>query len=230
MATLAATGSASDENNSTTVDVTLTLTAGSVIQIVGKWEGANGATPTVAKTDGSNPFTLRPVKDHSNGDLHLVTGYLLTHTMSGSTTLRLTLSAARPYKRFLVIEHTHSGTAVFDVSATAEDDGSGSDATVNSGNVTTTGTEEICIGAYGEYSGNTTSAEQINGVNADGKVTASFATAWHRVVGATFTGAATATVAGSNHVEGIQAVKITAGAPATERHQTRRLMQAGGFF
>ena len=68
------------------------------------------------------------------------------------------------------MEFSYAGTAAFDVQST----GTGVSTALNSGNVTTTGTEEICLGGSGEYTGLTISAMQINGEAADGSVNPAF--------------------------------------------------------
>lgn len=204
-------GTASNDVAGTTLDITYTVTSGTCLLVWCKHEGAAGSI-SVAKSDGTNTFTMdTQIHETTFNDCHGVMGVLLTHSMSGSTTFRMTTGSV-PYRRFFLMEFSYSGTASADGSNQAQSDGGGSDTTVNSGNITTTGTDEIVVGGYGEYSAATTSSEQINSVAADGKLTvASYPTMWRRLVTSTFTGAATATATGaSHHVEAVKAVKITA--------------------
>lgn len=125
----------------------------------------------------------------------------------------MTIAAARPYRQMFVFEVTHASTLVFDSSNRS----TGTGTAVSSGNITTTGTEEINVGSYGDYSGGGLSAMQINGVAADGTLTVSggFDRGWHRRTTATYTGQATATSdTGGEWSSHIISFKESSGAPA----------------
>ena len=209
MATFLTSGENNDNTSGTTLDTaaTMSVTSGSCIVGWVKWEGTNGATPSIAKNDATNSFTMVATTDHSNGDLHSAWGYLLTHGMSGATTFRFTLSAARTFRRIILMEFSYSGTASFDNATTNILVGSVS---VTSGNMTVSSNAQVVCGGYGEYSLDTTSGEQINGVAADGKVTTGgITTMWRRVISAGFTGAATANnITSSDHLVGIISINV----------------------
>ncbi|MBK7951380.1 MAG: PQQ-dependent sugar dehydrogenase [Deltaproteobacteria bacterium] len=181
---------ASNDANGTTLSVPLTnVRAGSLIVAYAKWEGA-AAGSTVTLSDGTNTFTADAVGSAANGDLHGRFFYLPASTASGNVTYTATWSAARPYRRLLVYEYAYSGGSVgFDASSRA----TGTSGTLNSGSITTTGTDEVVFGAYGEYSASNTTTERIGGLAADQVVRSGFSSMWSKTFTAPFTGAATAT-------------------------------------
>jgi hypothetical protein len=197
-------GSAFGDPSGTTLSVPLTgVQAGSLLVAYVKWEGPAGAALTLS--DGTSTFTADPVVSLANGDLHGGFYYLLSSSASGTVTYTATWNTARPYRRMMIYEYSYSGGAVvFDASNRAAGTG-----TLNSGNITTTGTEEIVFGAYGEYHATPTSTERINGVAADQVVRASWASMWSKSFTAPFTGAATAN-AGPEWIGSVIAFKRTA--------------------
>lgn len=200
--------SASNEGINTAVDITLTLTSGSLLVGWAKHEGTT-TTETMAKSDATNAFTMDTEINHANGDLHGRIGYLFGHSMSGSTTLRFSVAAARPYKRFLIMEFSYTATPSYDAGNQNQSNG----ATLASGNITTTGTDEVVIGTFGEYFGETTNTEQINGVAATGRVDATYSSMWYRILTSTFTGGqATANFPiGGAYISAIIGIKAVAG-------------------
>jgi hypothetical protein len=169
-----------------------------------KWEGT--ASSTVTLSDGTSPFTSDGVNSAANNDLHGRFFYLPASTASGTVTYTATWSAARPYRRILIYEYSYSGGSVsFDGSNRA----TATSGSLTSGNITTTGSDEVVFGAYGEYSSSTTTGERIGGVLADQAVRSGFASMWSKRFTAPFTGAATATGNSSTWIGNVIAFKRT---------------------
>ena len=203
-------GSALSDGGGTTLSVSLTgVQAGSLLVAFVKWEG--GTTP-VTLSDGTSSFTADTQNSGAGGELHGRFYYLLSSARSGSVTYTATWTEARPYQRMFVYEYTQSGGIVtFDASNRA----TGNSGSLNSGTLTTTGTDEVVFGAYGEYDASTTANEQINGVAADQVVRTGFASMWSKRFTAPFTGAATATGNSSTWIGNVIAFKRGGGAPNT---------------
>lgn len=169
----------------TTLDITYSATAGSLLVGWCKHEGSAG-TLTVARSDGTEAWSLGTLVAHSNADLHARFAYLTSCTGGASVTYRMT-TGSTPFRSFHLWEFSYSGTASLDVQNT----GQGNGTTATSGNITTTGTDEVVLGGYGEYSVVTVTTPQINGVAADGSIifsSGNFTASWYRILSATFAG------------------------------------------
>ena len=105
-------------------------------------------------------------------------------------TYTATWSGSRTFRRLFVYEYTYTGGAV---TLDASNRATATSGSLNSGSVTTTGSDVVAFGAYGEYSSANTSNERIAGVVADQVVRQGFASMWSKTFAAPFTGAATAT-------------------------------------
>jgi hypothetical protein len=90
----------------------------------------------------------------------------------------------------VVMEFTGGGaTRVTDGSNEA----TGAGTSISSGAITTTGSDVVVVGTYGNYVGTTTSSEQIGGVSASGRV-GTKSSMWYRILTTTMTsGSATGT-------------------------------------
>jgi hypothetical protein len=197
------------DSGSTTLSVQLTgVQAGSLVVAYVKWEGAS---VPVTVSDGTSSFTADTQNSGAGGELHGRFYYLLSSAASGTVTYTATWSQARPYQRLIVYEYTQSGGVVtFDASNRA----TATTGSLNTGAITTTGTDEVVFGAYGEYDARTTASEQINGVAADQVLrTPGYASMWSKRFTAPFTGAATATGNSSEWIGNIIAFKRTGGGP-----------------
>ena len=125
-----------------TLGVALTgVTAGNHI---GFWVKHEGAATTIEVSDGTTSLTARTKFSHSNGDLHGQWFYLLAAN-SGDKTYTVTFGAKRVFVRIFVFEHSYTGTASYDVEPTAGG-AEGSSTAPNSGNMTTTGDDELVFG------------------------------------------------------------------------------------
>lgn len=176
----------------TTLSLTYSATAGSLIVI---WNKHEGTPTTITNSDGTNTFSAGTKVNHSNNDLSSQWHYLLVG-LSGSLTYTQTLAASRAFRTIILFEYSYTGTASLDQQATAQ----GSSTAPNSGNLTTTGTDQVSFGGYGEYSTATVTNPLINGAAADGSVllgSGNFTAAWRKTFAATYTGAASCTLSGS---------------------------------
>lgn len=211
--------STSADATGTSLALTVTsTTAGALHVVYCKWEGAAGSTAGVNYTTN---FTARTVYDsHTSSDLHGQYFYILSGD-GGKTTVTFTLSATRPYRRIHFWEFTYTGTAAFDQEV---NNFATSSTAVTSNNYTPTGSEIVCLGAYGEYTGTTTSGETINGTAADqvqrNTPAGSFTATWERIVAAGFTGAAAAT-GGTSWICQAISFNVTAGGGGRTTKNTR---------
>lgn len=203
-------------NTSSDLD-TVALTgvgAGNLIVLYAKWEDVVGSCTV---TDGTTSLTMGTSNSAAIGPCSHF-GWLLSAN-SGNKTYTVTFPASAAFKRILIAEFSYSGTAAFDAETSTRSNAT----SITSGNITTTGTDEVVFGSYAEYSSLTRSAHQINGVAADAVITAATNTdMWYRIVSATFTGQATATLADAGdwtcHIIGFKAT-AAAGAVGVLRHR-----------
>ncbi len=207
----------------TTLDTSasLNVAAADLLIAVGIHDGAT-TTIAVAKDSGSpaNTFTFDAVNilEASFNDLYLAQGYVLSAAADATATFRMTLGAARAFRSIFVLQfRPGAGDTV-----TKDGNGAiaqGAVAAVSSGNFDTSGTDEVVVGGYADFSGQNTGSELINGVAATeptGSPDANFSSVWYRILTASFTGgAATATLAGAGDwLCGGIAFKATGGAAA----------------
>lgn len=182
----------------------LTFTAGNLIAVFVKWEGATTTTISgfTAGTKQGNPTPT------AWGQWF----YKLSAT-GGALDVTANFSPDTQYPEIFVYEVSASGTWEFDTQATAN----GTSTAPSSGNMTVAGPEGVAFGGYAEYTGETFSAALINGVAADrtDSPPTLYARAWAKVHASGFTGAASATLTNSPEWAccGI-AFKATAGGPS----------------
>ena len=159
-------------------------------------------------SDGTSTFTADALNSAANNDLRGRFFYLPASVRSGTVTYTATWSAARPWRRILIYEYSYTGGSV---TLDASNRATATSGTLSSGNLTTTGTDEVVFGAYGEYSAATTTGESVNGVLADQTVRSGFASMWSKRFTAPFTGAAAATGNSATWIGNAIAFKRTAG-------------------
>lgn len=165
--------------------------AGALVNI---WVKHEGAPVGMSVSDGTSTLTGGTKTDHGNGDLSGQFHYLLSAN-GGTKTYTVTFSGSvsRTFISLIAFEYSFSGTASLD----GENGGSGTGTTLTSGNFTTTATDGVAFGGYGEYSTANLSTTAINGVAADGTIQLSgntFSGAWRKTFTSGFTGAATAAI------------------------------------
>jgi hypothetical protein len=139
-------------------------------------------------------------------------GYLLSAAADAAATFRCTWTTSRDFRRFFVMQFRPDAGAT--VTKDTSSDGTGIGATANSGNITTTGTDEVACGASDLFSTGATSNEQINGVAAGGVLRQVAAAMWYRVLTATFAGGAAVSTEGASDswICGVIAFKSEPGA------------------
>lgn len=203
----------------TIVTPSLTISAGHLLVAWVKHEGA-ATTITPSGGGGGNSWQSLTKTTHANGDTHGQFFYVLS-CASGTYGFTATFGAARVFRSAILFDCSYSGTASFDQQAGASGTTTGDDETISSGNLTTTGTDEIVFGGYSEYSTDVLSGEAVNGQAADSVVPVTggenFTVAWAEVFSGTFTGAATAVMENDVHdwIVRAAAFKATGGGGGT---------------
>ena len=186
-----------NQASGTTIDITRTVPAGALLVGYLKWEGADGATVSIARSDTTEPWTaVGSVKDGGTANTtHGQFFYLLSAT-GGSATYRMTLSGARTYRNFYlwVIEFSE-GEAVY----ASHSQATGQSNSVSSGDFSATGSDIVAFGGYSEYSADTRTNHQIDGVAADSVLnpTLNAGNSWFKRFTSDFTGPATLSLTGT---------------------------------
>lgn len=180
-------GTGSCTNVSTCTAQLTSVASGELIAVWVQHEGAD-TTITVctdgATCAGGNALTAGTENAHTNSDLYGTWYYFLSSTQTGTVTYTMTLAATRPGIRMIAKRYSYTGTASLDV----EKAGINTSATSHtSGNFTTTGTDELMLADYTDYSGEALTANSwdIGGVDADGTETLGNNRTWWRIVSAT---------------------------------------------
>lgn len=190
----------------TTAAVQLTsIAAGDVVVV---W-AANGASVDInSVSDGTTSLTL--LNQLSNGSLRTRIAYLLASVATGSVTYTITF-ASSVGANVCAAAFVPPSAASFDVDLATGVGGSGT--AISSGNITTTGSDELVVGCASNENTAGYTAHLVNSVAADGNVIKNGASLWWRFVSATFTGAATVTIDVSSrwscHVVAIKAAPDT---------------------
>jgi hypothetical protein len=179
----------------TTLALTTTssVTAGSLIVILSKWDGVDGATESLS--DGTDTLTRIVSQHHTNTDLHASAWYLPVST-AGTKTYTLTLDSARINLRMVMFEFSYTGGAMLLQQAVSNIGTALRD--VTSGTMTVTGSDTLVIGGYLEYIQKVLSNPLINGLAATGSQAdpSTYTKGWYRAFNAPFTGAATGSLTG----------------------------------
>lgn len=187
---------------------------GDLVAIEVKWEGGD-TTVTCSNSSTASVWVDAFVGAHvTDGNAATVTiCYTLSLAASGSVTFTATFGAARTF--------TDAGAIVYTPSAAASTDGksqsTGTSATVSSGNMTTTGTDGLAFGGFGETGAGVTIAScAVNSVVRDQVLqfgSGPRSAIWSKSYAAGFTAAATCPFAsgGAWNGSGV-AFKIAGGA------------------
>lgn len=184
------TASTNAENPADTASIAVTragVTAGNLIVV---WAGHQGGTITIVISDsGGSSFTHGTINDSTP---HGRFAFAITGA-SGSVTYTATFGANAASRVIHVWEFATTATPTLDTQGTSQ----GTASAASSGNITTTGIDELVMAAGMSAGGTLWSALAINGVAADDSATSTtFGNTWYRLVSATFTGAATGTISG----------------------------------
>lgn len=192
-----------------TVAVTVTsISAGDIIIVA----AANDTSQDITQiSDGTSNLTLRTQLSSSGARLRV--GYLLSSVASGSVTYTATFGASASAREIHAWAfNPGGGTAAFDTSR--EDAVQVSTTDVNSGNITTTGTDEVVVSFTYQETGGTHTSESINGVAADGTPLdpGGNMSSWYRIVTGTFTGESSSTLSNtSRHITSIIGINTGSG-------------------
>ena len=155
-----------DAGSATTLDCTssLNLNTGDVVVAISAWEGST--TSTVAETGGGNSLTMATLQN--DGSNWLQFAYSLSTTANATSTFRQTLAAGQVIRRILVLQFRPTAGSTVSLDA-GPSNGSGNGTAITSGNITTTGTDEIVCGGMNAFDYSTTiSNRNIGGSAADG--------------------------------------------------------------
>ena len=170
----------------TTLDATasLNVAAGDLLVCWISNETSLG-TYSCASVSGApaNAFTF-DVGDTISNNVFGQSGYLLSAAVDAAATFRATWAAARDIRKFIVMQFRP--TAGSTVSKDTSNDNTGLGTASTSGNITTTGTDEVVVGYSDLFNSGSTTVEQINGVAADGVSRQAPASMWYRILSATF--------------------------------------------
>lgn len=209
-----------DVTSGTVLDASasLNVAAGDVLVAVCSHQTEGNTSFAVAKDAGSPPntfvFDAADTIHHSNLDMHSAIGYLLSAAADATATFRLTLGVAKIARSIIVLQFRPDTSEVVTKDASNVAEGTGT--APASGNITTTGTDEIAVGGCVSYNLLATSSEQINSVAATEPVGSPQTTtsAWYRLLTATFAnGQASATLGSGDWTCHIIAIKSEAGGP-----------------
>lgn len=194
--------------------------AGDLAVVLVKWEGAD---TTVTMSDGgASTF----VDAFSGAHVGSAATYWTTfmYTLSTSTTASKTytatfVSGTRTSRDIIAMVHTPTAAVTLDGTPKGTHGTSGTTAT--SGNITTSGTDGLAFGGYGDFTGVAATSTLINGGAKDRQVNGGASTAssfWSKAYASGFTGQAQATIAGTgpDWVCIVMAFQISGAAPTTK--------------
>lgn len=172
--------------------------AGDLAVVLVKWEGADTA---ITLSDGGSTFVDAFSGAHvgSAGSYWTTFLYTLSTSSTASKTYTATfVSGNRTSRDIIAMVYTPTGTVTLDGTPKGTHGTSGTTAT--SGNITTTGSDGLAFGGYGDFTGVAATSTLINGGAKDRQVNGGAATAssmWAKAYAAGFTGQAAGTIAGT---------------------------------
>ena len=175
-------------------DFTAVQAGDTLIGVIGNGEGG---TTTIGVSDGTSSFSEAATPTAyagANGQIGLY--YLLSSVATGGVTYTITYGAARTYRSVAMFQFRCTDTVSFGSIASA----AATSAAPSSGNLVVPTGDVLAIGGVFTFSGANLSAvsPQINGVAADGFINADYTLGFYRAISTGFTGAATATLGGSD--------------------------------
>lgn len=190
----------------------LNLAAGDVLVVLVGYE--NASTTCTVSDGGSNTITVGAEEQSGSVNNFTRIGTLLSATANAAATITATLGGSRAYRVIIVLQFRPDSGDVASIDQQAALDNF--TLNISSSAVTTTGTDEVVVGAVKSYSTGTFSSHQIGGVAADGTPVSvgSLASMWYRILSATASNiAATVSHANGESTCHILAVKFTPAAP-----------------
>ena len=168
-----ATASGYTEGTVSTLDCSaaLNVAAGDLLVAFVAWEDTSRTITSIQATTGNaNTMTLLAVSN--NTDNYGAFGYKLSADVNGTATFRLTLSGTAPFVFMAVMQFRPDvgDTISLDTGPGAGSGSAGEGGTVQSGNITTTGTDEVTCGGVKSYRYCNIGTEQIADATADGSI------------------------------------------------------------
>jgi hypothetical protein len=180
--------------------------------------GASGSISNlkIAESDGVTNLMTLLATSYRATDFFQQVGYVLAASASAEAYFAFSHTENVLYGRMLILQFRAVGkTFAFDAGPSPV---GGTDAAEASGQITTTGDDELIIGIHGEWSGATQSALKIGGQDADWSYTGAgpFWTAWYKLFYAPQSNiAASATLSGTDewlcNIVAFKAVGISPG-------------------
>lgn len=161
-------------NGDNKVSLTSVAAGNLIVVYFGQDNPTTGGTYTCS--DGTSSLVAVTSGD---GTYHYCRMFYLLSANSGNRTYTVT-GDAYSTQVTAVMEFSYSGTCEYDQQNHNSGDGSGS---ITTGNITTTGTAEVCICAAGGYASGNLSSQQIGGTNATGTLdsTGGENSMWYRI-------------------------------------------------
>jgi|GEM_PF-4840892 len=144
-------GSGSDTTIATSS--TLNVATGDLLVAIVRWDGAD-TTVSIQSGASENEFTMEATEINDSQAFGVVGGYVLEGDANATATITATFGAARTYRWIIVLQfRPDSGETVSKDAGPAYNERS--DDYAESGDVTTTGTDVVCVGMEGVYSAGT---------------------------------------------------------------------------
>lgn len=167
-----------DSGAVTTVTMDSNITAGNLIVVNGKCEDDEVMT---AFTENGVAGTIPAAATVNQSDLDLAGGYKLVAT-GGGTSIGVTFSGTPLFSRVIVREYSYGGTASFVVansgSGADNPQGSGDGATIETADVTNSGTHRLNVACAGLYSSTAPTSPRIGGAAGSNFITQSDTHMW----------------------------------------------------
>jgi hypothetical protein len=204
--TLVNSNSASGGAGSTTIATTVTgVGAGNLVVIY----TGNNQPATMTVDDGGSDTPTQDTINSASGAVRTQFHYILSSVASGSVTYTCTFDVSASNRIIIVYVFSYTGTCTFDA---ANRDGAATGTACASGNITTTGTDELCFGGLYSEGDQDMTALQIAGTNVTAQIDNARGTLSYLAFGSTFTNQFTATQAASTRWNaGLIAFKNSAG-------------------
>lgn len=193
--TLVNSGAASNSGSGGTLGVAVdSVNVGDLVFVAGSHGTDTGA---MTCSDGTSSLTGLTQLNFGNSAGAIQGFYLLSSVASGTVTYTITYTGTPGGRNIVVYVFTPSATPTFD-----KQNGSEVVSTNGvSGNVTTTGTDELAFGAQLNENASASSAEAVNSVARTAVIdSGNHSTLWYTTPSATFTGQATETIGSSTRI------------------------------
>lgn len=195
------------------------VSAGDLVVVTASCGGAGIGIDSVS--DGTTTFSTLTQLTSGNNGARIRGFYLLASVATGLPTYTVTFSANCTSRSITVYIFTPTAAVTFD-----QQNGTEVIASTNgvSGNVTTTGTDEMVLASQMNENQSASSSEQINSLAATGSINSGTNhTLWYLAFASTFTGQATETIGSSTRILTIIAgFKIAVAAKPTGPFPTSR--------